>query len=121
MGKATNVKPLNEEMAIDLASEMLGEFIVFAAAAGTIYIEYRRQQNKDHDKEDVQNQRLIELESKIQDLGLQVEQQNTQLRELTRLFYHGTGYQAAVRTKGDQLPETIKDPKSGVVLKIEKS
>ena len=66
LGKVKKVKPMTEEAAIDLASDMLGETIIFTVGAGCIYLEYLRQMHKDRNKEDFQNLRLNELETRVQ-------------------------------------------------------
>ena len=110
--KVKDVKPLNEEMAVEQAAEILGELIIYSVAAGTILWEYRRGVRNDKRKEDVQNDRLSDLEFEIKELGLQLETQNAQIRELTR--------QVAALNIPTKLPATIKDTKSGTVLKVQK-
>jgi len=61
LGKSVEVKPLNEDKAVDLAAEMLGEMFVFAVGVGILISEYLRQQRKDQAKEDLQNCRLQDL------------------------------------------------------------
>lgn len=50
IGKVSIVKPLNEDIAVDLAAEMLGEFVIFSIAASLLFAEYKRQQYKDQNK-----------------------------------------------------------------------
>ena len=50
IGKVSTVKPLNEDVAVDLAAEMLGEFVIFSIAAALLFAEYKRQQYKDQIK-----------------------------------------------------------------------
>ena len=87
-----NVKPLNEEKAVELGAEMLGQAIIYGVGAGTIFFEINRSQKKDQQKEEEQNRKIQSLRDKIDDLGLDVEQQAAQIRELTRLIHsmHGS-------------------------------
>ena len=106
------VKPLNEDMAVEQASEILGELIIYSVAAGTILWEYRRGVRNDQKKESVQNDRLKVLEMEIRDLGIQLEVQSGQMREMTR--------QIAGLNVPRMLPVRIKDKDTGTVLKVEK-
>ena len=108
MGRVKDVKPMSEEAAIELSSDMLGELIIFSVGAGCIYLEYRRQMKKDQDKEDYQNNRIIELESAVGDLGLELEQQKAQIAELRRAM------------TSQPVPHSIRDPQTGRVLSVEK-
>ena len=108
-GKAKEVKPLNTDMAVELGADMLSEIVVYSIAAFTVFLEYRRQQRKEERHEDSQNTRLIELENSVRDLSLQVEEQNAQLKSLTRLYHSAV------------LPSEIKDTKSGTVLRVQKN
>lgn len=81
----SEVKPLNEEVAVNLAAEMLGEGFLFAVAVGTLLFEYRRSAKKDEGKEAEQNRKLYELEDKITEIGLVIETQGAEIRELNRI------------------------------------
>lgn len=108
LGKSVKeVKPLNEEMAVELGAEMLGEIVIFSVGAGIIYAEYARQARKEQSKEDVQNDRLVMLEGEFRTVALQVEQQRTEIRELTRLVHS---------LQGPVPPRKIKDTTTGTVL-----
>lgn len=78
----TRVEKLNESMAIDLGADLLGEVIIFSIAAVTIYLEYWRSSSKEQRKEIAQNMQLTELDEKVQELVLTVEEQNAKLREV---------------------------------------
>ena len=108
IGKVKEVKPLQEEAAIDLAADMLGELFIFTVGAGCIYLEFWRQSRKEENKESEQNVRLSELEKTVQDLGIELAEQGAQLREIHRIL-------AAQPT-----PKSFKDPVSGTILQVEK-
>jgi len=116
LGKSVEVKPLNEDKAVDLAAEMLGELFVFAVGVGILISEYLRQQRKDQAKEDVQNRRLQGLESSIRELELSVETQSAMLREITRAF--AAADMKMPSTPASDLPKKITDPSSKTVLKV---
>lgn len=73
-------------MAIELGSNLLGEFIIFTIGAGLLLLEYQRQSRKEAMKEDMILQEKLELHATINELAFQAERQDTQIRELTRLL-----------------------------------
>ena len=86
-----NLKPLNEEKAVEMGAEMLGQAFIYGIGAGTIFFEINRGQKKEQMKEDEQNNEILALKDKLESLGLVMEQQAAQIRELTRLLHslHG--------------------------------
>ena len=66
LGKPKNVHKLSQEMAIELGAEMLGEFIIFGIAAGTLLVEYHRSSAKEEIKEERERQKQLELQQKLQ-------------------------------------------------------
>lgn len=66
MGKAKNVERLTEDMAIELGAEMLGEFIIFTVAAGTLLLEYNKSVTKEALKEEREKHQMLMLKSKLQ-------------------------------------------------------
>lgn len=85
--KTKDVAKLNEETAVELGAEMLGEILVFFVGTGTIYFEYRRQAGKDAEKESVQNDKLEDLSHSVRELTRAVENQDAHIRELERLIH----------------------------------
>lgn len=85
LGKAKDVQKLNDQMAIDLGAELLGETIIFFIAATTLYVEYQRSSMKDQLKEEEKKQKIRILENRIQELDIVTEQQEARIRELNRL------------------------------------
>jgi len=116
LGKSVEVKPLNDDVAVDLAADMLGEMVVFAVGVGILISEYRRQQRKDQAKEDVQNRRLLELEGSIRELELSVETQSAMLREMNRAL--AGAHIKIPNSPTGELPKKITDPSSKTVLKV---
>lgn len=85
LGKASSVEPLSETMAIELGAEMLGEFIIFSIASGTLYFEYQRSSKKEQIKEEERKQETMQFERRVEDLGIVTQQQDAQIRELWRI------------------------------------
>ena len=110
LGKTKEVKPLTEEMAVDLGADMLGEMFIFVVGAGVIAAEYWRQARKEATHESSQDIRLRNLETTVMDMRLMVEEQSAKIRELNRM----------VLSLPQKLPDTIKDSKTGRVLKVDK-
>lgn len=73
-------------MAINLGSELLGEFIIFTIGAGLLLLEYTRQARKETMKEQMAHQEKLELLATLNELAFQAERQDTQIRELTRIL-----------------------------------
>ena len=59
--------------------------IVFAIAATILIYEYNRAAAKEEAREAAQEQRLLELDSRVEDLRFTVEEQGGKIRELSRL------------------------------------
>lgn len=85
LGKPSEVPPLNEAMAIELGAELLGEMIIFASAAATLVAEYLRQARNERLRENAKEEKQFCLECEVKDLQLRVEQQEAQIKHLTRL------------------------------------
>uniref|UniRef100_A0A023G6P0 OPA3-like protein n=1 Tax=Amblyomma triste TaxID=251400 RepID=A0A023G6P0_AMBTT len=85
LGKPTEVPKLNEAMAIELGAELLGEMIIFGAAAATLIAEYMRQARNERVRENAKEEKQLCLECEVKDLRLRIEQQEAQIKHLTRL------------------------------------
>lgn len=81
-----SVPKLNEQMAIELGANLLGEIIIFVIGAGVLLLEYQRQNRKEALKEDMALQERLELQATLNELAFQAERQDTQIRELTRIL-----------------------------------
>jgi len=114
IGRAKKVKQLDEEQAVQLGADMLGEIIIFTVGTAVIAAEYMRQVRKDASKEDKQNDRLSIVEGKVQELGLTIEQQSAEIRALNRTI---TSLQGSASEK--PLPKKIHDPQSGITVAVE--
>ena len=84
LGKPVNVPQLNEQMAIELGANLIGETLIFLMAAGILYTEYSRQVRKEKVKEDARINEIQRLNMILEDLYFQSEKQDAQIRELMR-------------------------------------
>ena len=76
LGKPKDVKKLDENAAIDLGADLLGEFIIFGVAAMTLTLEFMRQSRNAAKAAAEQEERWQTVEEKIQTLEQAVEKQN---------------------------------------------
>jgi len=123
LGKVSAVKPLSDEIAVELAADMLGEMVVFGVACGCLLFEYKRQERKVAGKEDVQNTRLKQLEANISSIALDIEEQNARLRDIQRSLAGGRKIPDSFRRSllpPDDLPDQLVDTKISTVLQVNK-
>ena len=85
LGKATKVEPLSEEAAVELGANIIGESFLFTVAVGTIAFEYARQARKETKREEQEMEDIDSLQKKVEELGIQLEQQDARIREIHRL------------------------------------
>uniref|UniRef100_A0A8C8STS1 Outer mitochondrial membrane lipid metabolism regulator OPA3 n=1 Tax=Pelusios castaneus TaxID=367368 RepID=A0A8C8STS1_9SAUR len=83
--QGATIKPLNEEAAVELGAELLGEAIVFSVGGLCIFLEYARQASNNRKKEEEQSSAMLALQQQVAELGLALETLDTQLREVNRL------------------------------------
>lgn len=119
LGKPVNIPKLNEAMAIELGSSLLGEFIIFSIAAGLLLAEYSRQVRKETAKEAARQEELSNIQYTIQELYFQAERQDTQIRELLRIVSDLESRVVKVPWKGKSLegaspPTSPPDIRPGV-------
>ncbi|CAG9565500.1 unnamed protein product [Danaus chrysippus] len=87
LGKPVNIPVLSQEMAIELGANLLGETVIFVIGAGLLVIEYNRQSKKEAAKEAKREEELKHITRTITDLYFTVQHQQTQLREMERMFH----------------------------------
>lgn len=86
MGKPDSIPRLNEQMAIELGANLLGETIVFVSAAGLLVLEYNRQVRKEETKEAARLEELESIHNKIRDLCFTIETQDAQIRRMMHML-----------------------------------
>lgn len=87
LGKPSEVPKLNENMAIELGAELLGETIIFSIAAITLTAEYVRSSIKEREKETARQEYFNNLEKSLEDLRFIIEKQQVEIKHLTRMYY----------------------------------
>ncbi|XP_001633338.3 optic atrophy 3 protein homolog [Nematostella vectensis] len=96
----SHIKPLNEQVAVELTAEMLGEGFIFGVGVATLLFEYRRSAKKEDQKEAAQNSKILALQTQVSDLGIAMEIQAAEIRELNRTLQG---------LRGSELDEKHKD------------
>ncbi|XP_045602050.2 optic atrophy 3 protein homolog isoform X2 [Procambarus clarkii] len=86
-GQNSTIPKLNEEAAIELGANLLGEGVIFVIAVGILAFEVTRQKEKEKKKEENEQAFITNLEHRINELTFATEELDTRLRELTRLAY----------------------------------
>nr|XP_045602049.1 optic atrophy 3 protein homolog isoform X1 [Procambarus clarkii] len=86
-GQNSTIPKLNEEAAIELGANLLGEGVIFVIAVGILAFEVTRQKEKEKKKEENEQAFINNLEHRINELTFATEELDTRLRELTRLAY----------------------------------
>lgn len=80
------VPKLNDKMAIELGSHLLGELVIFVLGATAVYLEYQRQSRNDDHKEELVLQEKKDIQDNLKKLVSQTELRTLQLKKLTRLL-----------------------------------
>lgn len=119
MGKPDSIPRLNEQMAIELGANLLGETIVFVSAATLLLMEYSRQVRKEMIKEATREEETEKIFNKLRDLCFQVESQDAQIRRLEHLFAELESNAIRKPWKGNTVPS--KDKNQPAVTKNETS
>ena len=102
------VTRLNEETAVELGAELIGEFVIYTVASAGIVAEYYRSSKKEQERQSFQDKSLEELQSKVKYLELNVEQQAAQLREVNRLVQSMRGTQTGNKTDSKTPSDQMK-------------
>ncbi|KAF9588647.1 hypothetical protein IFM89_014368 [Coptis chinensis] len=86
-GHATDVeiRPLNEEKAVQAAADLLGELFVFSVAGAAIIFEVQRSARSEARKEEVRRQELEAMRQRDEELSREVQLLKQKLEELERL------------------------------------
>ncbi|XP_054156896.1 optic atrophy 3 protein homolog [Oppia nitens] len=108
LGKPNLVQKLNETAAIELGAELLGETIIFLAAAATLTAEYVRQTRNSNAQAIVLEERWTSAEKRLEELEFLVDKQRAEITELTRLVYKSDSKKQSppANGTGDGKPKT---------------
>ncbi|KAI8028501.1 OPA3-like protein [Camellia lanceoleosa] len=86
-GHATDVeiRPLNEEKAVQAAVDLLGEFFVFSVAGVALILEVQRSARSEAKKEELRKKDLEGMRQKDEELAKEIELLKKKLEELEQL------------------------------------
>jgi len=86
-GHATDVeiRPLDEEKAVQAAVDLIGELFIFAVGGGVVVFEVQRGSRSEARKEEARKQELEELRKKDEDLEKEMADLKSKLEELEQL------------------------------------
>lgn len=88
LGKSKEVQKLEPERAVQLGTEMLGEFIAYLIIAALVYSEYIYTTKGSEIKEQKRLEEWNGMERRMDDLFMITERQDTEINELRRLVIH---------------------------------
>lgn len=86
LGRPTKVSKLNEDMAIELGANLMGEVLIFSVAGGCLLFEYSRQQTKETNKEQARQEQLEKFTSDIQALYEATVKQESEIKYLNNVI-----------------------------------
>ncbi|XP_059291213.1 uncharacterized protein LOC132044725 [Lycium ferocissimum] len=86
-GHATNVeiRPLDEEKAVQAAVDLLGEAFVFSVAVAALFFEYQRSSRSEAKKEELRKQELEQMRERDEALSREMESMQSKIQELEQL------------------------------------
>lgn len=82
LGSPKEVVKLNEQAAIDLGSELLGDFFIFSVGAIAVVAEYTRQSRKIADEKAALEARLKSIEDKTSDIHQRDDNQDARIAQI---------------------------------------
>lgn len=86
-GHATNVeiRPLDEEKAVQAAVDLLGEAFVFSVAVAALFFEVQRSSRSEAKKEELRRQELEQMSERDEALSREMESLKNKMQELEQL------------------------------------
>ncbi|XP_006364320.1 OPA3-like protein [Solanum tuberosum] len=105
-GHATNVeiRPLDEEKAVQAAVDLLGEAFVFSVAVAALYFEVQRSSRSEAKKEELRRQDLEQMRERDDALSREVESLKSKIQELEQLA-RGRGLAGVFNFRPSQVEE----------------
>uniref|UniRef100_A0A453LK34 OPA3-like protein n=1 Tax=Aegilops tauschii subsp. strangulata TaxID=200361 RepID=A0A453LK34_AEGTS len=94
IGRATDIhiRPLNEEKAIQAATDLLGELFIFLVACAAIIFEVHRSGKSEARKEEARNKALEEIKEKMEELKREKQMMKLRVAEVERVTGAGGGW-----------------------------
>ncbi|KAM0071766.1 hypothetical protein Hdeb2414_s0001g00028991 [Helianthus debilis subsp. tardiflorus] len=86
-GRATNVeiRPLNEERAVQVAGDLIGELFVFTVAGAVVIFEVQRSARSEAKKEEIRKQEIEVMKQRDEELAQQLELLKQKLNHLEQV------------------------------------
>uniref|UniRef100_A0A803QJM6 OPA3-like protein n=1 Tax=Cannabis sativa TaxID=3483 RepID=A0A803QJM6_CANSA len=86
-GRATDVeiRPLNEEKAVQAAADLLGELFVFSVAGAAVIFEVQRSTRSEARKEELRKQELQEMKKRDDNIEREIELLKQKIEEIEHL------------------------------------
>ncbi|XP_061345307.1 uncharacterized protein LOC133291126 [Gastrolobium bilobum] len=86
-GHATNVeiRPMNEDKAVQAAADLLGELFVFTVAGAAVIFEVQRSSKSEARKEELRKQEIQAIKTRNEELARELELLSQKLEELEQL------------------------------------
>ncbi|XP_049358144.1 OPA3-like protein isoform X3 [Solanum verrucosum] len=105
-GHATNVeiRPLDEEKAVQAAVDLLGEAFVFSVAVAALSFEVQRSSRSEAKKEELRRQELEQMRERDDSLSREVESLKSKIQELEQLA-RGRGLAGVFNFRPSQVEE----------------
>lgn len=94
------VRPLQEETAIETGADLLGEIVVFGFGVGILTLEYIRTQRKEARREQKQSDQIGDLLNKVEVLTKKMDDLDQQMTEVKNTAKHTETQTNASKTKG---------------------
>ncbi|KAI1290035.1 putative OPA3-like protein [Halotydeus destructor] len=91
LGKPRGVQKLDQNAAIELGADLLGEFIIFIVAATTVTFEYLRQSRNSEAAAIELNEKWQRIDERLSELEYITTQQSSNIQDLSRLVYAMSG------------------------------
>ncbi|KAJ0971150.1 hypothetical protein J5N97_019109 [Dioscorea zingiberensis] len=103
----TEIRPLDEEKAVQAAADLLGEVFVFLVGGAVVIFEVQRSARSESRKEEARKQELQVLKQKEEDLVREVEELKQKIHEIETLA-RGRGLTGIFNFKQGAVPESSK-------------
>ncbi|KAJ8545479.1 hypothetical protein K7X08_018062 [Anisodus acutangulus] len=105
-GHATDVeiRPLDEEKAVQAAVDLLGEVFVFSVAVAALFFEYQRSSRSEAKKEELRKQELEQMRERDEALSREMDIMKRKIQELEQLA-RGRGLAGVFNFRPTQVEE----------------
>ncbi|KAJ3692272.1 hypothetical protein LUZ60_012622 [Juncus effusus] len=113
-GHATDVeiRPLNEERAVQAAADLIGELFVFSVAGAALIFEVQRSARSEARKEEIRKQEIEAMKRKEEDLAREIEILKEKMSEIEKLA-HSQGLSGIFNFRTGRKNESGKSSATG--------